>query len=94
VTGAVLNPTGGEMSAAGKRAIGKLGERLDKRIRASTDELIQLHGLSGRAGNEILTRLRKDYTESAPAREGVSAILGGLASGAAGGWRQTLRRAA
>lgn len=85
VTGAVLNPTGGEMSAAGKRAIGKLGERLDKRIRESTDALIQLHGLSGRAGNEILTRLRKDYTESAPAREGVSAILGGLASGAAGG---------
>jgi hypothetical protein len=85
VTGAVLNPTGGEMSAAGKRAIGKLGERLDKRIRASTDELIQLHGLSGRAGNAILTRLRKDYTETAPAREGVSAILGGLASGAAGG---------
>lgn len=85
VTGALLNPTGGEMSPAGKRALGKLGERLDKRIRASTDELIQLHGLSGRAGNEILTRLRKDYTESAPAREGVSAILGGLASGAAGG---------
>jgi len=85
VTGAVLNPTGGEMSAAGKRAVGELGERLDKRIRASTDELIRLHGLSGRAGNEILTRLRKDYTETAPAREGVSAILGGLASGAAGG---------
>ena len=85
VTGAVLNPTGGDMSAAGKRAIGKLGERLDKRIRASTDELIQLHGLTGRAGNEILTRLRRDYTESAPAREGVSVILGGLASGAAGG---------
>nr|WP_314446335.1 DUF3482 domain-containing protein [uncultured Sphingomonas sp.] len=85
VTGAVLNPTGGEMSAAGKRAIGKLGERLDKRIRESTDAMIQLHGLSGRASNEILTRLRKDYTESAPAREGISAILGGLATGAAGG---------
>ncbi|GAA4015289.1 hypothetical protein GCM10022280_12470 [Sphingomonas swuensis] len=85
VTGAILNPTGGEMSAAGKRAIGKLGERLDKRIRTSTDELIRLHGLSGRAGNEILARLRRDYTESAPAREGISAVLGGLASGAAGG---------
>jgi hypothetical protein len=85
VTGAVLNPTGGELSPVGKRAIGKLSERLDKRIRESTDELIRLHGLSGRASNEILTRLRRDYTESAPAREGVSAILGGLASGAAGG---------
>jgi hypothetical protein len=85
VTGAVLTPPGGEMSAAGKRAVGKLGERLDNRIRASTDELIQLHSLSGRASNEILNRLSKDYTESAPAREGVSAILGGLASGAAGG---------
>jgi hypothetical protein len=85
VTGAVLNPTSGEMSVAGKRAVGKLGERLDKRIRASTDALIQLHGLSGRASTEILNRLSKDYTESAPAREGVSAVLGGLASGAAGG---------
>ena len=85
VSGAILNPAGGEMSAAGKRAVGKLGERLDKRIRTSTDALIQLHGLSGRASNQILTRLRKDYSESAPAREGVSAILGGLASGAAGG---------
>jgi hypothetical protein len=85
VTGSLLNPGGGEMSPMGKRAIGRLGERLDKRIRESTDKLIQLHGLSGRAGHEILTRLRKDYTESAPAREGVSAMLGGLASGAAGG---------
>lgn len=85
VTGSLRNPGGGEMSPAGKRAIGKLGERLDKQIRTSTDELIQLHGLSGKATQEILTRLRKDYAETAPAREGVSAILGGLASGAAGG---------
>jgi hypothetical protein len=85
VTGPLLNPGGGAMSPMGKRAIGKLGERLDTRIRESTDELIKLHGLSGRASQEILTRLQKDYAESAPAREGVSAILGGLASGAAGG---------
>jgi hypothetical protein len=85
VTGAVLNPAGGEMSPEGKRAIGRLAERLEKRIRASTDDLIGLHGLSGKAAQEVLTRLQKDYTESAPAREGVAAMLGGLASGAAGG---------
>jgi hypothetical protein len=81
----VLNPAGGEMSPEGKRAIGRLAERLEKRIRASTDDLIGLHGLSGKAAQEVLTRLQKDYTESAPAREGVAAMLGGLASGAAGG---------
>ena len=85
VTGALLNPAGGEMSPAGKRAIGLLAERLDKRIRESTDELIRLHGLSGRAASEVLKRLEKDYTESAPAREGIAAVLGGLATGAAGG---------
>ncbi len=85
VTGALLNPAGGEMSPAGKRAIGLLAERLDKRIRGSTDELIRLHGLSGRAAQDVLKRLQKDYTESAPAREGIAAVLGGMVTGAAGG---------
>jgi len=84
VRGAVLNP-GGDSSPEAKRAMGRLSERLAKGIRASTDRLIQLHGLSGRSADQVLTRLREDYAEAGPAREGVAAVLGGLVSGAAGG---------
>ena len=65
--------------------MGKLAERLDAGIRESTDKLIALHGLSGRAAQEVLRRLEKDYTEATPARPGIAAVLGGLMSGAAGG---------
>jgi hypothetical protein len=67
------------------RAMGKLAERLDEGIRGSTEELIRLHGLSGRATREVLRRLRDDYATSAPAKEGMAAMLGGLVSGAVGG---------
>jgi hypothetical protein len=85
VRGAVLNPTGNDSSPEAQRAMGKLAERVDQRIRESTDKLIALHGLSGRAAQEVLKRMREDYTEQAPAREGIAAVLGGLVSGAAGG---------
>lgn len=85
VRGAVLNPVGTDNSPEAKRAMGRLAERVDQGTRDSTDALIRLHGLSGRAARDVLNRLEKDYTESAPAREGFSAVLGGLVSGAAGG---------
>jgi hypothetical protein len=67
------------------RAVGKLAERLEAGTRRSTEELIQLHGLSGKAAGEVLRRIAKDVSTSAPAREGLSAMLGGLVSGAVGG---------
>jgi hypothetical protein len=85
VRGAVASPIGNDSSPEAKRAMGHLGERLDKAIRESTDRLIELHGLSGRAAQEVLKRMRDDYSETGPAREGIAAILGGLVSGAAGG---------
>lgn len=85
VRGAVTNPTGSDSSPEAKRAMGRLGERVDQAIRSSTDRLIELHGLSGRAAQEVLKRIRDDYTEAGPAKEGVAAMLGGLVSGAAGG---------
>jgi hypothetical protein len=85
VRGAVMNPTGGDNSPAGERAMGQLAERLHAGIRKSTDELIALHNLAGKAAQEVLRRLQKDYAESAPARPGIAAVLGGLMSGAAGG---------
>jgi hypothetical protein len=83
--GAITKPGGGDHSPQAQRAMGKMAERLDVAVRRSTDELIALHGLSGKAAREVLRRMRNDYTESAPAREGVATMLGGLASGAAGG---------
>jgi hypothetical protein len=68
-----------------RRAMGHLAERLQNGIRASTEELIRLHGLSGRAARDVLARLQKDYTTEAPAKEGFAAMLGGLMSGAIGG---------
>ncbi|MFC7536256.1 DUF3482 domain-containing protein [Sphingomonas sp. GCM10030256] len=85
IRGAILNPGGGDSSLQAKRAMGQLAERLDAAIRTSTERLIALHGLSGRAAREVLKRMRHDYSESATAREGVATVLGGLISGAAGG---------
>ncbi|MCA1600666.1 MAG: GTPase domain-containing protein, partial [Acidobacteria bacterium] len=64
VRGAVTNPTGSDSSPEAKRAMGRLGERVDQAIRISTDRLIELHGLSGRAAQEVLKRIREDYTEA------------------------------
>ena len=67
------------------RAMSKLAERLDAGTRASTERLIEMHGLSGRSTREVLRRLRDDYASSGPAKEGHAAVLGGLMSGAVGG---------
>jgi hypothetical protein len=85
VRGAVTNPSGNDSSPQAQRAMGRLGERVDQAVRHSTDSLIHLHGLSGRAAEQVLKRMRDDYVEAAPAREGVAAVLGGLVTGAAGG---------
>lgn len=85
VRGAVRNPAGNDSSPEVQRAMGRLGERVDQAVRSSTDRLIELHGLSGRAASEVLKRMRDDYTEAGPARAGIAAMLGGLVSGAAGG---------
>ena len=85
IRGALLSPGGGDHSPEARRAMGHMAERLDQGIKTATDRLIALHGLSGRAARDVLKRLARDYTESAPAREGVATVLGGLVSGAAGG---------
>jgi hypothetical protein len=67
------------------RAMALLAERLDTEIRASTERLIQQHGLGGHAAKEVLRRLHDDYATSQPAKEGFAAVLGGMMSGALGG---------
>jgi hypothetical protein len=68
-----------------RRAMQQLAERLEAGTVRSTEQLIALHGLSGKAAKEVLRRLQKDYASSAPAKEGFAAVLGGLMSGAVGG---------
>ena len=83
--GGAIRSMGREEPAEARRAVGKLAERLEAGTRRSTEELIRLHGLSGKAAGEVLRRIGKDVSTSAPAREGFTAMLGGLVSGALGG---------
>jgi hypothetical protein len=70
---------------AARQAMAALAARLAESTATSTDELIQLHGLSGKAAKTVLDRVGEDYAHAAPTPEGASAALGGLVSGAIGG---------
>lgn len=67
-----------------------LAERLDGHIRSSTDRLIELHGLSGHATTEILSRLANHYAVREPLSESKSAALGGVITGAIAGLKADL----
>jgi hypothetical protein len=68
-----------------QRAERALRTRLEAAMRASMDELIGLHGLSGRAATESLQALAHELAVERPADEHKASLLGGLLSGAAGG---------
>ena len=77
-------PTGRES------AMQALAERLDADIRDSTDRLIALHGLEGRAAGVVLTRLAEHYAVREPLSEGRAALWGGVVSGALVGLKADL----
>jgi hypothetical protein len=68
-----------------QRAMAQLAERLDDDVKRSTDTLIQLHGLDGRAGNDVLAKLARHYATRSPIDEGKAAIWGGVVTGALAG---------
>ncbi|HKP60783.1 MAG TPA: DUF3482 domain-containing protein [Polyangiales bacterium] len=68
-----------------ERAQRALAERLEATRRAAIDELIELHGLSGKAASEQLQALAHELGVERPADEHKASLLGGLLSGAAGG---------
>ncbi len=68
-----------------QRAMAQLAERLDDDVKRSTDTLIRLHGLDGRAGNDVLTKLARHYATRNPINEGQAAIWGGVVTGALAG---------
>jgi GTPase SAR1 family protein len=67
------------------RAERAMSERVAKETRAATDELIQLHGLSGRAAAQHLEGLASSLAVERPIDSHKATVLGGLLSGAAGG---------
>lgn len=70
---------------AARQGMGLLAARLAESTAKSTDELIQLHGLSGKASRKVLERVSDDYAHQAKTPEGATAALGGMFSGAIGG---------
>jgi hypothetical protein len=68
-----------------QRAQGVLATRLDTQVRAATEELVRLHGLSGNATQEVLQRLGQQFSVRRPVDADKASVLGGLVSGALGG---------
>jgi hypothetical protein len=64
------------------RASAALATRVDASLRRSTDELIVLYGLDGRARGDVLARLAAGVTLDAPLSERKAALMGGAVSGA------------
>jgi hypothetical protein len=77
---------GGERPDPGtERAMNALAARLDGAVREATNRLIALHGLSGRAADEILARVASHFEASKRADVAKTSVIGGLVSGALGG---------
>ncbi len=83
LAGALTGRSKGDRAA--RKAMGELAKRLAESTAKSTDELIQLHGLSGKAARKVLERVSDDYAHQSKTPEGASAALGGMFSGAIGG---------
>ena len=74
-----------EGQAEARKAMAKLAERVEAATLTSTESLIRIYGLTGKATKQVLERMGKDYENAEPANEGFAAILGGIVSGAATG---------
>ncbi|MCD2441477.1 DUF3482 domain-containing protein [Agromyces sp. SYSU K20354] len=63
----------------------EMEERLDAGLRSSTERLIAIHELEGRAADEVLARVASDVRVDAPIDEGRAGVVSGVLSGAAAG---------
>jgi hypothetical protein len=68
-----------------ERAMAELASRLDGSLRRATDELIALHGLTGRSAQEIFDRMGSEFAVTEGLDEGKASLLGAAVSGALGG---------
>jgi GTPase SAR1 family protein len=67
------------------RAQTSLAQRLDAQVRSATEELVRLHGLTGRATEEVLKRMGHQISVNRPPDADKAGVLGGLLSGALSG---------
>ena len=81
-----------EGADAKARAAEALAKRLNARIIDSTDRLIAIHELTGRASEDVRARLAHQVTLDAPVSEGKAAMMGGVVSGALSGLGRGPRR--
>ena len=80
--GKAIGLAGERIDPARKSAMRALSERLDADIRDSTDRLIAIHRLDGRAAAEVMARLIENVTADTPVDERKAAVVGGFVSGA------------
>jgi hypothetical protein len=72
-------------NAAESQARQALAAALDDEVRASTAQLIALHGLEGRAQGEILTRVASQFETRKRVDETEAGVVGGMVTGALAG---------
>jgi GTPase SAR1 family protein len=82
--GSVAAGTATEDAALGQ-AQQALAKRLDARVRETTEELVRLHGLTGRATEEVLKRIGREFSVQRPADADKAGVVGGIVSGALAG---------
>ena len=75
----------GSAASPQQQAMESLAGRLEAEIRRSTDQLIELHGLGGRAAQEVHERLAGDFAAREKIGESSAALVGGVMSGALSG---------
>ena len=63
----------------------RLATAVDAALRQGTNRLLQLHGLDGEAGPQVLERVAAQFQPRLKLAEGRAAWMGGLVSGALGG---------
>ena len=76
---------GSATEPAVEAAMTVLAKRLDQRLRDHTDRLIALHGLAGRAQQQIIARTSRQFEVAMPADVAGTGLVGGVLTGAAGG---------
>lgn len=80
--GRAIGVPGPATDTAREIAMRALASRLDANIRASTDRLIAIHQLEGRAADEVTARLAESVVTEALLSERKAAVVGGFVSGA------------
>jgi hypothetical protein len=83
--GGLLRPGEPRGDASTTAATDALAQRLDHEVRRATDELIALHGLSGRAAAEVQQRMSAQVAVDRAADPAKASVIGAAVSGALGG---------